>query len=224
MEEREGVIKFSLKHRALSEPVSSPELRESSVSGNSSVLEELRQWRDLARRLYLLGQDPKRYQGLGYGNISARDSETTFLISASQTSGVVVSDDTTFARVLAADLKHNEIVSEGVHPPSSESMTHAALYQCSEQVQWVVHSHCPDIWNASDQLGLPFTEETIPYGTPDMAYAVQALFHQMASPEQGIFVMKGHQDGVVSYGQTAQLAMDVMLTTLAKAKLYFSPS
>lgn len=208
MEEREGVIKFSLQHTTLAEPL------------HSDVMDDLKIWRDLARRLALLGQDPQRYQGLGYGNISARETGAQFLISASQTSGVMDSDDTTFARVLSADIKHNRIVSEGVLPPSSESMTHAAIYQCSDQVNWVVHSHCPEIWTQSDHLALDYTDASIPYGTPEMAYAVQTLFRKMASPEQGIFVMKGHQDGVVSYGRTAELAMDIMLTTLAKAMFH----
>ncbi len=205
MSEREGVIKFTLAYQTLSHPINSP------------VLAELSVWRDYSRSLQLLGQDPERYHGLGYGNISARETGAAFVISASQTSGLKTSDDSVFARVQSADLVRNHVASEGMLPPSSESMSHAAIYQCLPEVNWVLHSHCPEIWTRADALALPATAEHIPYGTPDMAMAVQTLVRSM--PSQGVFVMKGHQDGVVSYGHTAEQAVTLMVSCLARAKL-----
>ncbi|MFC3152501.1 class II aldolase/adducin family protein [Litoribrevibacter euphylliae] len=207
MSEQEGVIKFSLTHQTLDRPV------------NASVLSELMVWRDLSRRLQWLGQDPQRYGGLGYGNISARESSQQFIISASQTSGVITAEPQHFARVLVSDLEQNHIDSEGMLPPSSESMTHAALYQCSDQVSWILHSHCPEIWQHSEALGLAATAAEVPYGTPEMAEAVQQLYRDQANPSQGIFVMKGHQDGVVSYGSTAKQAISTMLDCYGRALL-----
>lgn len=212
MSEQEGVIKFSLNHQTLASPFS------------SSVLEELKVWRDLSRQLHWLGQDPDRYGGLGYGNISARESSQCFMISASQTSAVLIADNRHFARVTAADIQTNSIASEGVMPPSSESMTHAAIYQCMDSVHWVLHSHCPEIWQHSDVLGLACTAAEIPYGTPEMADAVQRLCRDQVgvNPErasQGVFVMKGHQDGVVCYGSTAKQAISVMMHCYGRAKL-----
>lgn len=211
MAEQEGVIKFCLEHDTQSK------LWTENLAHNDTFV-ELKVWRDLCCKLKLLGQDPELYQGYGYGNISARESKDRFMISASQTSGHEVSDASHFARVLSADVDENRIQSQGLLPPSSESMTHAALYQIAPEVNWVVHSHCADIWCNSDVLGLAYTEQAIPYGTPAMARAVQQLYLTQPEKNQGIFVMKGHEDGVVTYGHTAEQAVSIMLKNYAKAR------
>jgi len=209
--EQEGVIKFCLEHESLS-------CVWMEALERNDTFTELSVWRDLCRKLQLLGQNPNLYQGYAYGNISARESSGSFLISASQTSGHEVSDATHFSRVLSAHVVENRIQSEGMLPPSSESMTHAALYQIAPDVNWVVHSHCADIWQNSGGLNLAFTEQTVPYGTPAMAAAVQQLYLEQPDKTQGIFVMKGHKDGVVSYGHTAEQAVSIMLENYAKAR------
>ena len=59
---REGVIKFDLDYRE-GPPVS------------ADYLTELNAWRTIFCRLGLLGQDPARYGGLGFGNLSRRYPE-----------------------------------------------------------------------------------------------------------------------------------------------------
>lgn len=205
MSEIEGVIKFTMDH----EPSDPPACDE--------ILNELMMWRDLCRKLNFLGQDPNRYMGYGYGNISARHSGLQFLISASQTSGVETSQPKHFALVSDACLAENRLTSTGAMPPSSESMTHSAIYQMSDRVHWVVHAHNPEIWTHSDRLDMPFTAADIPYGTPEMADAVMTLCQSFERPEQGIFVMKGHQDGVVSYAPTGKQAVQLMIEAYLSA-------
>ena len=55
----EGVIRFDLEFTAVS-PVTIP------------ALDELNAWRRILRQLGLIGQDPSRYGGYGFGNISRR--------------------------------------------------------------------------------------------------------------------------------------------------------
>ena len=205
MAEQEGVIKFSLQHS------------NEAYTGAEALCDELIVWRNLCRRLGFLGQVPDRYQGYGYGNISARVNENAFLISASQTSGILEATSEHIAMVSSVNIAQNSLISKGMLPPSSESMTHAALFQFDDNINWIIHSHCPEIWQCSDQLGLPFTEHDVPYGTPEMAYAVQSLCGTMPSKSSGVFVMKGHEDGVVSYASSALEAMQLMQNTYADA-------
>ena len=75
----EGVIKFDLEFTP-APPVSVP------------GLEELNAWRHILRQLGLIGQDPARYGGCGFGNVSRRlppydapQNQRAFIVSGSQT-------------------------------------------------------------------------------------------------------------------------------------------
>ena len=205
MSEQEGVIKFHMSHHTKDAFHDLPELTELMV------------WRDLCRRLNLLGQDEGRYQGYGYGNISIRHPEKGFLISASQTSGIYSCSEEHFAWVTETVLESNQLTSQGPMPPSSESMTHSSIYHVNDQINCVVHAHSPEIWQNSDALKLDYTESEIPYGTPEMAAAVIKLCQTLPNKTEGVFVMKGHQDGVVSYASTAKQAVELMVRCLMDA-------
>lgn len=74
MNEKEGVIKYHLTH--ISKPLP-----------QATDFSELNSWRSIMVKLELIGQNPARYGGLGFGNISQRLSETShsFIISGTQT-------------------------------------------------------------------------------------------------------------------------------------------
>ena len=78
--------------------------------------------------------------------------------------------------------------------PSSEALTHAAIYDAFESIRYVFHVHSPDIWRQSQWLSLPSTSADIAYGTVDMALALKKLAG--ASGPEGIMTMLGHEDGV----------------------------
>ena len=71
MTEREGVIKYSLDFTE-------------GVLGEPASLEVLNAWRSIFKDTGLLGEDPGRYGGYGFGNLSVR-TERGFLITGSQT-------------------------------------------------------------------------------------------------------------------------------------------
>jgi hypothetical protein len=48
-----------------------------------------------------------------------------------------------------------------------------------------------------------------------MAYEVQRLFDETDLANRRIFSMGGHEDGVVSFGQTAEAAGTILLDALA---------
>jgi hypothetical protein len=79
-----------------------------------------------------------------------------------------------------------------------------------------MHAHSPHIWRHAAELQLPMTED-VPYGTPEMAQEVARLYRESDVAQKRIFGMAGHEDGIVTFGATAEEAGFVMLGTLARA-------
>ncbi|MDT8388581.1 MAG: class II aldolase/adducin family protein [Thiogranum sp.] len=207
--EHEGVIKFELDY----EPA--PAL-------SAATLAPLNGWRHLLFRLRLIGQDPERYGGLGFGNLSQRlaprDDVTAaagFIISGTQTGGLPHLQPEHYACVLACDPRHNHVTARGPVKPSSECLTHGVLYQLDAGIHAVLHVHSPDIWRLSAELLLPTTNSSVAYGTPEMAQEVQRIYPS-AQPG-GVFCMGGHEDGVVAFGDTVQQAGQRLTAVLAQA-------
>lgn len=198
--EREGVIKYKLNYSRAVIPLIDTT--------------ELEAWRTQLCVLGLLGQVPGRYGGLGFGNLSLRSS-AGFLITGSQTSGCDVMAPSDYALVSGWDLAANQVIASGLTPPSSEALTHAALYALSPAINVVLHVHSPLIWQHSDALGLAKTRVEIPYGTPAMALEVARLMTDLPLP--AAFSMAGHEDGVVAYGEDCQSAGDLLLQVLTAA-------
>ena len=222
--EREGVIKFTLNHDKA--PLSSV------VCHEDSPLSELCDWRGRLRALEMIGGgDPSRYQGAGFGNLSARcdvlsgalsDVSSGFMITGSQTGHLDDYRLADFALVQRCDVRRGVVESVGLVNPSSESLTHAALYQLGAQVRWVFHVHCPHLWRSRARLQLPSTPRDVPYGTVEMAHAVSSLYHQARRPEALLFAMDGHEDGLISFGASADQVGQLILK--ARARLAEEPS
>ncbi len=196
----EGVIKFHLAHEH------GPALPE-------EITAELRAWFVILRKLELLGRDPGRYLGYAYGNLSVRTAGG-FVITCTQTSGRNELGLEDFARVRDFDSRGNRLASEGPCPPSSEAMTHGAVYQALPRAGAVFHVHSPQIWQKAKALGLPETDAAIEYGTPEMAEAVISLLRNTPA---GVFSMGGHEDGIVAWGKDAAEAGCRLLESLARA-------
>ncbi len=213
--EKEGVIKYQLHfHKmALSDYNSSHPVFTRQKFGD--LLEVLNTSRTQLKKAGLIGQDAARYNGDGFGNISVRLEDERLLISGSQTGHLSTLSMNDVAVIDSFDLKLNQLVAFGVTKPSSESLTHGVCYQTYNHIKAVVHVHSPDIWQALESLGLPYTAQNIPYGTPEMAEAVRELLvthHQEDQPT--IFGMKGHQDGVVALGKSLTKCTSSLLECL----------
>ena len=196
--EKEGVVKYSVKHETAR--ISFP-----------PEMSDLMTWRRTLRGLNLIGEDA---QGQGYGNLSIRlYGSPTFLITSSQSSGLAEVAQEHFARVTVVDLDRNRLSSVGERPPSSEALTHAALYQVQNAIRAVVHVHSNAIWSAwRDRL--PTTRDDVAYGTPEMGYEMIRLHKRRALGRQGAVVMGGHQDGVIAFGPTMADAAGEILKLL----------
>lgn len=63
--------------------------------------------------------------------------------------------------------------------------------------------------------GYPRTSEQAAYGTPEIAEETVRLVRD-AVAAQGIFVMAGHEDGVVAYGADIESARQTLLEVYHK--------
>ena len=202
--EREGVVRYRLEYT----PGPAP---------SGKVVAALDSWRHVLFCLGLIGGgDPARYHGLGFGNVSVRVPGAGFIISGTQTGHLPHAGARHYAVVSACDPAANRIVAGGPVKPSSEALTHGAVYAALSDVNCVLHAHHPAIWRHARVLGIPATPPEVPYGTPEMAASVATLCHSDAGGD-GIFVMAGHEDGVVSYGVDEQQAGTRLVAALARA-------
>ena len=204
----EGVIRFDLDFTVV-EPVT--------ITG----LDELNAWRRILRQLGLIGQDSERYGGYGFGNISRRlppfdapVNHRPFVISGSQTGHLTELSAAGFATVSGYDASHNRVVATGPVKPSSESLTHGSVYNANNDIRVILHVHSPEIWRCASILNIPSTDARVPFGTPAMAQEVERLFEDVDHIETGVFVMGGHEDGVIAFGRTADEAGSVLVRAL----------
>jgi len=206
MTDREGVIKFSLDFRPGPPPA-------------TEWLSELNAWRTIFCRLGLLGCDPARYQGLGFGNLSRRAGSDgppgSFIISGTQTGRLANLAPEHYVTVLESDPANNRVVASGPLPPSSEALSHGILYQADPSIHWVMHLHSPEIFAAAQPLALATTAPEAAYGSPQMAEEIQRL--AMDSERPGILVMGGHEDGILVFGSSASETGSLAVRTLAAA-------
>ena len=164
----------------------------------------------------LIGQDPSRYDGLAFGNISVR-APSGFVISGTQTGGrpSLRADD--LAWVEAFDVDGNRLRASGPARPSSEAMTHGQIYRELAAVNAVIHVHSPLIWKHATALGLPLTAASAGYGSPEMAREMQRLLHGSGLGDQGVIAMGGHEDGVVSFAADMGGAEELLFAALTDA-------
>jgi ribulose-5-phosphate 4-epimerase/fuculose-1-phosphate aldolase len=211
----EGVIKFRSEHVGAT-------LNEGQFGG---VAKELAAWRDLFQKIGVLGQEPGRYEGAGFGNLSGRlnppslpKGRRRFLITGSQTSGM---QDLSLAQLCAVEsysLRENCVVSRGMVPPSSESLTHGAIYDLSPAIRYVFHLHAPSIWQAAARTRMPTTSPDVGYGTQEMAFEMQRLYASTSLSERRVLAMAGHEDGVIAFGRNADEAGLALMREMAQAQ------
>jgi ribulose-5-phosphate 4-epimerase/fuculose-1-phosphate aldolase len=88
---------------------------------------------------------------------------------------------------------------------SSESLTHAAIYDCTKETNAVIHVHHKEKWTSLLHKAAT-TNTSIPYGTPEMAYAIQDLIVKNKIGAHKIIAMGGHEEGLIFFGRTLEEA------------------
>lgn len=156
----------------------------------------------------LIGYDT--HHKVGYGNISKRISGGKFLISGTQTGHIEKLDSTGYSFIESFNIDSNSVVCSGPAKASSESLTHASIYLLDADINAVVHVHNKKLWEFLLNK-VPTTGKDVSYGTPAMARETGRLAKEETLLQKKIFVMAGHEDGVISFGKNMKEAMDVML-------------
>lgn len=210
----DGVIKFSAEHRG--EALGTRQF--------AQMVASLQAWRHIFFRLNFIGQDPGRYDGAGFGNVSARTPPHTgmkgkrkFIVTGTQTGARPHLGLRDYCVVESYDMRLNRVQSFGETMPSSESMTHGAIYDLNPAIRFVFHGHIPVIWRQAKALRLPTTRPEVAYGTTDMAHEVSRLYRETSLPDRQVLAMGGHEDGIISYGKDADAAGSALVSTLSQA-------
>ena len=178
--------------------------------------DELNEYRRKLLRLGTIGIDTN---GVGFGNLSVRNGATShFYITGSGTGKLLELTPADCARVVAYDLERNWLECEGLTVASSESLTHAAVYESDPTTFAVIHCHDIKLWRALLHK-VPTTPEKVEYGTSEMACAVRALFDNTDVLKKKIFVMAGHEGGVVAFGKDLRSAFAQLTKERKKQKV-----
>lgn len=157
-------------------------------------------------RLFDLGLVGAYPDGVGYGNVSIRNQDGC-IISGTATGSQRILGEEGYCYVHSFDLARNSVCTEGPIRASSESMTHCAIYHAVSSAECVLHIHHGALWIKLLNEGCPSTPTNVPYGTPKMAQSIASLVSSRAA-SSGLLVMAGHEEGIIAYGETIDLAFD----------------
>lgn len=158
----------------------------------------------LRSRLYALGLIGI-HEGIGYGNISQKNSNGTFIVTGTQTGHLNSLQGEHYAFIEEYDDREFYLKSSGMIKPSSESLTHGTIYNLHTDIKAVIHIHSQSIWKFMLQ-GKYLKTENVAYGTQEMIDEVNRIYRDINPLENAKFVMSGHEDGVIIFGRTLEEA------------------
>lgn len=205
----EGYIKYKLTFIKKDKPII-----------DLDQIKELNSYRNEAFKHKLIGyyfDNHPETPNVGYGNISQRyTTDGQFLISGTKTgkSNEMTADE--WPLVIDYNINENHVYAKGVVQPSSESMTHAAIYEVAKDVNFILHIHNLELWTHAsvdhEKKGFYSTPADITYGTPEMAKAIQKIY--LENKEKSYYkpvVMLGHKEGLIMWGPKGEDLVNLFL-------------
>jgi len=177
-----------------------------------AIIAELNACRNRLFEAGLVGYYPEH--GVGFGNLSIRDDGGGFIISGTQTGQIECTGREHWSRVTDYNIDANRVTCEGPLQASSESLTHAAIYELDAAIGAIAHGHSAELW-ARFIDRLPTTAPDVPYGTPEMAREFGRLYRETEFSEHGVAIMAGHDEGIVAFGRDIQEAAERVLALRA---------
>ncbi|MGC9151070.1 MAG: class II aldolase/adducin family protein [Microbacter sp.] len=171
------------------------------------TLKELIEWRNFLYQHGLIGMYP---DGIGFGNVSIRYKNNLFFITGSATGHITHIEREHISLVLHADVTNNVLTCEGPVKASSESLSHAVIYESVAAVNAVVHIHHKPTWERWIHQ-LPTTDVTASYGTPQMAEEIKKILHNPSQMKEQIIIMGGHEEGIITFGNNLKEAVTVLM-------------
>lgn len=180
-------------------------------------------WRQKLYDMHLIGAYPS---GIGYGNLSIRNNYLSpqnimFFITGTATGSIEILNISHIVKVTQYDIEKNELTCEGKINASSESLTHAAIYECDPEINAVIHIHHLQMWRHLIDA-IPTTPRNVTYGTPEMAYEIQKIIKCrdarscVSDTNKNLIVMGGHDEGLIAYGKNLAQAGNIILDNFAK--------
>jgi L-ribulose-5-phosphate 4-epimerase len=164
----------------------------------------------LRSRLHELGLIGVYKNGVGFGNISCKASKEAFYITGSATGEKAILSKKEYALVTEWNFKQNSLKCTGLTKASSESLSHAAIYESDDTIEAVIHIHSKKMWENYLNV-IPTTSKDLSYGTPEMAYALKKISSE-TSLKKGLLVMGGHEEGIIAYGANLDQAGKILLS------------
>jgi len=195
----DGVIKYTIEHTTFDARIP------------YDIYAQLEEVRTRLHHLGLIGVDP---EGVGYGNISLKEkiASKTFYVTATQTGHLSRLGTSLYTQVNNYDFSTFTLKSKGKEKPSSEALSHAMIYELDPAIRAVIHIHSKPLWLFLQQRGTLAT--TAPYGTRAMTEEIAGLYPDTSPLSSPLFVMKGHEDGIIVFGENLQKAEKVLLGLL----------
>ena len=178
---------------------------------DKSLWSEIEQVRKRLYALKLIGEK----DNIGYGNISRRSNNGYFVITGTQTGDLAHLQDKHYALVEKWDDQKFSIKSSGAIKPSSEALTHGTIYNLSSEIQAVIHIHSQSMWDF--MLEKPYLQTAnVLYGSPEMVQEVQNIYQDIDPLHNPKFVMRGHQEGIITFGKSLEEAEKILYEIIGK--------
>ncbi|MDA1197390.1 MAG: class II aldolase/adducin family protein [Nanoarchaeota archaeon] len=136
-----------------------------------------------------------------------------FIITGTQTGGIAVLDSHHYTMVVSTNLSKHWLRCVGGVKASSESLTHAAVYDADSSVTAVIHIHHAGLWKRLLNV-YPTTSTSAGCGTVEMGNEVKRLFSETDLGKNGVLVMGGHKDGIIVFGSSLDEAGSRLLRLL----------
>ena len=185
---KDGVIKYHVEHTSSS----------AHEFSGYETLEALR------NRLFALGLIGEK-DGIGYGNLSKRLGQShTFFITATQTGKQTHLAKDQYTYIDDYDFESFTVFSKGNHKPSSEALSHAMIYEVNQDINVVIHIHSHALWLFMQEHHYLSTQAE--YGTAQMVNEIEILYNNINPFTNNAFVMKGHEDGIITFGRNLEEA------------------
>ena len=178
----------------------------------NDVIKNINKCRQALYQLKLIGAYSN---GIGFGNLSQRIKDNTFLISGSATGGITELSGAHYAIVDHFDINQNQVHCHGPIRASSESMSHAIIYQNCPDINAVIHVHHLKMWQKLLNQ-VPTTEASVSYGTPEMSHEIVRLLQESELLKKKLFVTAGHKEGIFTFGMNLEEALEKLLYTFKK--------
>jgi L-ribulose-5-phosphate 4-epimerase len=173
---------------------------------DANIIEDINLWRNKLYALRLIGSYPN---SIGYGNISKRLFNNNFIITGTATGNLRQLLSNHYTNVCGYSFANNYVICQGPIKASSESLTHAAIYESDNEVNAIIHIHSATLWQKWLNI-LPTSAHNIEYGTPQMANEIARLFSETNLVDKKALVMGGHPEGLIAFGSNINQAGKIL--------------